>query len=168
MPSSGLKHAARYYLLRFWSGIVEMSGVAPVGSQSGPEGSFIRPPDQFDEAPYDDSHRALHHGKYAFCSSPYSPFASSSSYSPSSCSIPTRVPFAESLFPAPDRRAQSSLSVSSLALSVPLRTFCSLLHRAFLSHLHSAHISHAVQSRSVSPSKWSSQTSKCFGAPFLA
>jgi len=52
MPA-GLKNAARYYLLRFWAYIVDMSGVAPIGrsdreSNAG-DNTYIRPPDQFDE-----------------------------------------------------------------------------------------------------------------------
>lgn len=47
MPSPGLKYATRYYLNRFWSTLVEMSGVSPAPQE--PEGSFVRPPDEFDE-----------------------------------------------------------------------------------------------------------------------
>lgn len=61
MPSPGLKHATRYYLNRFWSTLVEMSGVSPAPQE--PEGSFVRPPDEFDEYdqnPPSDYHH--HHG----------------------------------------------------------------------------------------------------------
>ena len=57
MPSPGLKHATRYYLNRFWSTLVEMSGVSPAPQE--PEGSFVRPPDEFDE--YDPPPPAEYH-----------------------------------------------------------------------------------------------------------
>ena len=55
MPSPGLKHATRHYLLRFWSSLVEMSGGQPVTGSSAPLSepqateSYLRPPDEFDE-----------------------------------------------------------------------------------------------------------------------
>lgn len=66
MPA-GLKSAARYYVLRFWASVVDMSGVAPVTRtaeerQAATDG-FIRPPDQFDQD-VDDHHdyRGMHSG----------------------------------------------------------------------------------------------------------
>ena len=55
MPSPGLKHATRHYLLRIWSSVVEMSGghpvtgsSAPLSEQQGTE-TYLRPPDEFEE-----------------------------------------------------------------------------------------------------------------------
>ena len=61
MPSPGLKHATRHYLLRFWSSIVEMSGGQPVTGSSAPlepqaTESYLKPPDEFDEF---DDHRSV-------------------------------------------------------------------------------------------------------------
>ena len=62
MPSPGLKHATRHYLLRIWSFVVEMSGGHPLTSQTsmseqqGTE-SYLRPPDEFEE--YDRHHTSL-------------------------------------------------------------------------------------------------------------
>ena len=58
MPSPGLKHATRYYLLRLWNSLVEMSGGPSTQQQQQqqqqqqsqqPDGeTYVRPPDEFD------------------------------------------------------------------------------------------------------------------------
>ena len=71
MPSSGVKHATRSYLLRFWHTVVEMSGVSPAPQE--PE-SFVRPAEEFDDFDADYHRRAetadrgmMRHGKLPPC-----------------------------------------------------------------------------------------------------
>ena len=70
MPSSGVKHATRSYLRRFWHTVVEMSGVSPAPQE--PE-SFVRPAEDFDDfdsqpeyhrrPPADADRGMMRHGK---------------------------------------------------------------------------------------------------------